>query len=103
MAALGRYVMGRARGCLAVGCDGGQALIEYALVISVVAMIALGGFSMAGGSLQTTLGGISGAAAGVLKPNTTATTGTTTAVTSTVAQTTTTTATTTTKKKKKSH
>lgn len=103
MSALAGYVMRRARDCSAVGCERGQALIEYALVISVVAMIAAGGFSMAGGSLQATLEGISGAAAGVLKPNTTGTTGTTTAATGAATQTTTSTATTTTKKKKKSH
>ena len=71
-------------------------MVEYALLIALMALLGLGGFSLAGASLR---GALSGATAAFQAPTTSLDTTSQEATTSTYSTTTTTT---TTKKKKKS-
>ena len=77
----------------------GQALIEYALIVSVVGMLALGGLSLAGSGVGDLAGRISNGVAGVVQPG--ATNQQQTTQTSTTAPTTT--ATQTSPKRRRSH
>jgi pilus assembly protein Flp/PilA len=47
-----------------LGRDEGQALIEYALIISLIALVAIGGLTLAGGKVDSMFSSI----AGSLKP-----------------------------------
>ena len=47
-----------------LGRDEGQALVEYALIISLIALIAIGGLTLAGGKVGSMFSSI----AGQLKP-----------------------------------
>lgn len=47
-----------------LGLEEGQALIEYALIISLIALVAIGGLTLAGGKVDNMFSSI----AGKLKP-----------------------------------